>query len=1098
MSSRISSFSSYSSVSSRRPSSNPYATPTGYDVFLNFHGKDTRHKFVSHLYNALNRHGVRTYKDDPELRSGEVISSALVQAIKKSKTYIVVLSENYASSPWCLDELVEILNCHKTVERSVIPVFYNIKPSVGRHQMETFEKAFIKHNARFETEKVDNWRRVLKEVANFSGKHISENSSEADILDEIVDEILLEINPKTLKVADYPVGLNSRVEDIIRLLSSGTRGMIKFGIYGMGGVGKTTLAKAVYNKLLRQGSFKNSCFLADVREVSGKTKGLVSLQEQLINDVLGSKKKIEVHNVEQGMKFISDRICSGKLLVLIDDIHEYEQFQSLVGPFGYGSLVVITTRDEEILDKIRVDPRNRYRVNELDDRESLKLFNKYAFVNGGGDETLEVLSKDILRLAGGLPMAIKIFGSYLSTKPSEEGWKAYIEKLQRNPNSTIQQKLLISLDAVESDDHMLKKVFLDVACFFIGRKREEVVKILETYYSLPDQSIDILKKRSLLTINDKNELRMHSLLWDMAKEVSRNNYPDEPGKHTRLWVLNDICHVLKNCKGTKAIEGINYHEFEYEDASKKLTFPVETFERMSRLRFLHLQGVSLTGSFERTFKDLRWLCWDWYPLEYFPPDFYSEKLVILELPHSKIIYMQDLNTVLNTLKTLNMSDSVGLRTTPDFTKLPCLETLNLKGCKSLEKVHFPVGSLVRLVSLNLTGCVKLRHFSVGSLVSLVSLNLTGCVKLIRLPDVCNLTALETLSIDYCSNMETLPREFGNINSLKVLSAEGLTLPKLPNSIGGLSNLIKLNLMDNKNLQTLPDTVGNLTSLQILDISGCGKLEILPDQLWFLTGLTEINAGGATMLRKLPDIKPSQIALSLQMLDLHECDLTALPSGISRLSNLEDLDLTDCVHLLSITELPPNLKCIAAVGCMSMQRLLNLSNMKQLEELDLTDCSGLTEIQGLKELTSIRVLCLTGCKSSLLAYTFTRPLFQAYCKFGHSVQIYAAIAEFPDWISQFSNFRQKMSIDLPPNMSDDFLGMILCFKHLGDDLFQAAYHSVKNTRSTCIWRDSSELFYGETLMVIVPGSIFSVRDGASKFELTTTDAEISGTLLLYKT
>lgn len=105
-------------MSSRRPSS-----PAGWDVFLSFHGKDTRHKFISHLYSALDRLGVRTYKDDSELPSGEVISNSLLKAIKESKTYIIVLSENYASSHWCLDELVEILYCQKTMRRLVFLFF---------------------------------------------------------------------------------------------------------------------------------------------------------------------------------------------------------------------------------------------------------------------------------------------------------------------------------------------------------------------------------------------------------------------------------------------------------------------------------------------------------------------------------------------------------------------------------------------------------------------------------------------------------------------------------------------------------------------------------------------------------------------------------------------------------------------------------------------------------------------------------------------------------------------------------------------------------------------------------------------------------------
>lgn len=148
---------------------------TQYDAFLSFRGIDTRYTFADHLYTALNCAGIRTFRDTPELQSGEVISRALPRAIHESKIYIVVLSENYASSPWCLDELVEILNCYKTMGRLVIPVFYNIAPSVVRHQTGSFEEAFRKHLLHFETEKINKWHLTLTEVAGFSGYDTSTN-----------------------------------------------------------------------------------------------------------------------------------------------------------------------------------------------------------------------------------------------------------------------------------------------------------------------------------------------------------------------------------------------------------------------------------------------------------------------------------------------------------------------------------------------------------------------------------------------------------------------------------------------------------------------------------------------------------------------------------------------------------------------------------------------------------------------------------------------------------------------------------------------------------------------------------------------------------
>lgn len=163
------------STSSQSPSSSDsYSIPTKWDVFLSFHGDDTRYKFTSHLYAALDRHGVQTYMDDPELRSGEVIADTLLQAIQGSNSYIVILSENYAFSPWCLDELVEILSCHETMQRLVIPVFYNIDPPVARYQIGSFNKAFEKHQVRFggKIEKVTKWRLALTKVAHLLGKHI--------------------------------------------------------------------------------------------------------------------------------------------------------------------------------------------------------------------------------------------------------------------------------------------------------------------------------------------------------------------------------------------------------------------------------------------------------------------------------------------------------------------------------------------------------------------------------------------------------------------------------------------------------------------------------------------------------------------------------------------------------------------------------------------------------------------------------------------------------------------------------------------------------------------------------------------------------------
>lgn len=159
------------SYDQNQSSSASTSLPTRWDVFLSFKGTDTKYKFISHLYAALDHHGVRTFRDDPDdqLSSGQVLE----EAIKESRTYVVVFSENYASSSWCLDELVAILGCCKSMGRLVIPLYYNIEPSDVHHQTGScFREAFEKNDNYFDAERLAKWRATLANVANLPGHHV--------------------------------------------------------------------------------------------------------------------------------------------------------------------------------------------------------------------------------------------------------------------------------------------------------------------------------------------------------------------------------------------------------------------------------------------------------------------------------------------------------------------------------------------------------------------------------------------------------------------------------------------------------------------------------------------------------------------------------------------------------------------------------------------------------------------------------------------------------------------------------------------------------------------------------------------------------------
>jgi hypothetical protein len=103
--------------------------------------------------------------DDRELERGETIEPALWKAIKESRFSVIIFSRDYASSQWCLDDLVKIVQCMKEMGHTVLPVFYDVDPS------ETYEKVFVEHEQNFKEnlEKVQIWKDCLSTVTNLSG-----------------------------------------------------------------------------------------------------------------------------------------------------------------------------------------------------------------------------------------------------------------------------------------------------------------------------------------------------------------------------------------------------------------------------------------------------------------------------------------------------------------------------------------------------------------------------------------------------------------------------------------------------------------------------------------------------------------------------------------------------------------------------------------------------------------------------------------------------------------------------------------------------------------------------------------------------------------
>ncbi|KAF7848653.1 hypothetical protein BT93_L1767 [Corymbia citriodora subsp. variegata] len=485
---------------------------------------------------------------------------------------------------------------------------------------------------------------------------------------------------------------------------------------------------------------------------------------------------------------------------------------------------------------------------------------------------------------------------------------------------------------------------------------------------------------------------MHNQLKDLGREIVSQESGEQLEKHSRLWNHKDALDALLSKKKNEKLQALRLM---FKDSSE-YCFTLEGFGAFPNLRFLHMDSrdvtdellsevksmiTSLANSYlskKQLLPDLRWFSWHNFPLRALQiSNFSLINLVILDFSRSKLTHdwsgWKHIKRA-DKLKVLNLSWCELLTKTPDFSGYLKLERLILEKCESLAEIHSSIEQLKFLVFLNLNFCSDLRYLpqKLGELPALAELLLDGtsireiprwwvmknlkklsldATPIIHLPDSTGaLTNLESLSLNWCSNMGILPHSIKELRSLIKLDLLETGITEFPNSMESLENLKELKLSwcyESRGISALPKLPISLISLAISSPS----LITMPDlsslinlkQLLMCMGVRDIS--GPSELVQQQDPMPWWIGKlsKLEVLTLTLPHMTKLSPELDVLPHLRSLHLHGCQALQCIPQIPSSVSKLHIIDCPSLTTL-DISNLENLSELyvlatPLEDISG---------------------------------------------------------------------------------------------------------------------------------------------------------------
>nr|AHN95342.1 DM2E [Arabidopsis thaliana] len=608
-----------------------------HDVFPSFHGADVRRTFLSHIKESFRRKGIDTFIDNNIERS-KSIGPELKKAIKGSKIAIVLLSRKYASSSWCLDELAEIMKCREMVGQIVMTIFYEVDPTDIKKQTGEFGKAFTKTCRGKTKEHVERWRKALEDVATIAGYHSHKWCDEADMIEKISTDVSNILN-SSIPSRDFDdfVGMAAHMEMMEKYLRLDLDEVRMVGIWGPPGIGKTTIAACMFDRFSSR--FPFAAIITDIRECYprlclNERNAQLKLQEQMLSQIF-NQKDIKISHLGVAQERLKDK----KVLLVFDEVGHLGQLDALANEtrwFGPGSRIIITTEDLGVLKAHGIN--HVYKVGYPSNDEAFQIFCMNAFGQKQPHEGFDEIAREVMALAGELPLGLKVLGSALRGKSKPE-WERTLPRLRTSLDGKIGSIIQFSFDALCEED---KYLFLYIACLFNYESTTKVKELLGKFLDVR-QGLHVLAQKSLISF-DGERIHMHTLLEQFGRETSRKQFVHHGyRKHQLLVGERDICEVLDDdTTDNRRFIGINLDLYKNEE---ELNISEKALERIHDFQFVKINDV-FTHQPERVqlvLEDLiyhspkiRSLKWHRYQNICLPSTFNPEFLVELDMSFSKL------------------------------------------------------------------------------------------------------------------------------------------------------------------------------------------------------------------------------------------------------------------------------------------------------------------------------------------------------------------------------------------------------------------------------------------------------------------------------